>query len=551
MSDQENPAPVASQRAEVASLPEGERPRSRSRRPPRVPRQPRPESEGGDKTALPREKSSPPSGENTSVSEPRRRRTPFGMKRQRNDATATESAGDAPQRTERSQGEEGQETSRRRPPRSARSSRPPRSANGERPQERVASSGVASDSPAGESKGRPNRPHGASGKTSAGERPARTSRPPRGRHNSPARSNEAELELEVLPLEDNEPIPQWLLPEEDIEDELRSESVDDEFDDEDFNSVHDDLQPGAARIPRGRVLRENESDNEGPRPERLHKILAQAGLGSRREIEEWIIAGRISVNGMPADVGQLVGPGDRVKVNGKLVQLNFVQRVPRVILYHKPEGEIVSRDDPKRRRNVFDALPRLRGSRWVNVGRLDFNTSGLLLFTTSGDLANRLMHPRYAIEREYAVRVLGEVSDEALDDLSHGIMLDDGMAAFDKIEPAGGEGANHWYRVTLKEGRNREVRRMFEAVGVTVSRLIRTRYGSLLLPPRLKRGQTMDLEEEMVRALMRQVGLDASVGRKGPAGGARRQQRPNDRPNKHLQPRHRGRKPDYDNRGNR
>lgn len=242
------------------------------------------------------------------------------------------------------------------------------------------------------------------------------------------------------------------------------------------------------------------------KPERLHKILAQAGIGSRREMEEWIAAGRVNVNGETAQIGQLVEPNDRVKVNGKLVNLRFVStRAPRVLMYHKPEGEIVSRDDPDGRPSVFDALPRMRTGRWIAVGRLDFNTSGLLLFTTSGDLANKLMHPSSQLIREYAVRVLGDLSEEAKKQLVSGVELEDGPASFTSLEDAGGEGANHWYRVALFEGRNREVRRMFEAVGCTVSRLIRVRYGPFALPPLLKRGRSRELDEQEVKRLMREL----------------------------------------------
>lgn len=236
-------------------------------------------------------------------------------------------------------------------------------------------------------------------------------------------------------------------------------------------------------------------------PQRLHKVLAAAGIGSRREIEEWIIAGRISVNGEPADVGQKVGPGDRVRVNGKLMPLRFAPRIPRVVLYHKPEGEIVSRDDPEGRPTVFDRLPVLRKGRWIAVGRLDFNTSGLLLFVNDGDLANKLMHPRYELDREYAVRILGELDEAQKNALLQGIELEDGPAKFNTLLDAGGEGANHWYRVTLSEGRNREVRRMFEALALTVSRLMRVRYGPVVLPSRLKRGMWEDMAVEDVCAL--------------------------------------------------
>ncbi|MBK7898356.1 MAG: pseudouridine synthase [Azonexus sp.] len=240
----------------------------------------------------------------------------------------------------------------------------------------------------------------------------------------------------------------------------------------------------------------------GAKPERLHKVLAQAGVGSRRDMEEWIAAGRVSVNGEVAQIGQLVLPTDRVKVNGRLVNLRAsAGRAARVLLYHKPEGEIVSRDDPDGRPSVFNALPRLRGSRWITVGRLDFNTSGLLLFTTSGELANRLMHPGTQLIREYAVRVLGELTDDARRRLLEGVPLEDGPASFDSLVDAGGEGANRWVHVTLFEGRNREVRRLFEAVGCTVSRLIRVRYGPFVLPPRLKRGRCQELSETEVRRL--------------------------------------------------
>ncbi len=247
---------------------------------------------------------------------------------------------------------------------------------------------------------------------------------------------------------------------------------------------------------------------EPGKPERLHKLLAQSGIGSRREMEELIAAGRVTVNGETAQIGQSAIPGDRIKVNGRLVNLKFSNRLPRVIIYHKPEGEIVSRDDPEHRPSVFTSLPRLSGSRWVAVGRLDFNTSGLLLFTTSGELANLLMHPRYNLVREYAVRVLGDLPLEAQQRLLQGVELEDGPAQFATFQDAGGDGANHWYRVSLFEGRNREVRRMFEAVGVTVSRLMRVRYGPFSLPSNLKRGQVLELDEKDVVKLMSDFGME-------------------------------------------
>ena len=276
-------------------------------------------------------------------------------------------------------------------------------------------------------------------------------------------------------------------------------------------------EPKARRMPRADLLEHSKRGRhkELPgKPERLHKLLAQSGVGSRREMEELIAAGRVNVNGETAQTGQSASPGDRIKVNGKLVHLKFSNRLPRVIIYHKPEGEIVSRDDPDHRPTVFTSLPKMSGGRWVAVGRLDFNTSGLLMFTTSGDLANRLMHPRYNLIREYAVRVLGELPDDARQRLLDGIELDDGPAQFSTFQDAGGEGANHWYRVSLFEGRNREVRRMFEAVGVTVSRLMRVRYGPFILPPNLKRGQVLELGEAEIQKLLADFGMeDASPER--------------------------------------
>lgn len=240
---------------------------------------------------------------------------------------------------------------------------------------------------------------------------------------------------------------------------------------------------------------------------KLHKVLAEAGVGSRREMEDLIISGRVSVNGEPAHIGQRVGPDDQVRVNGRLVARPNAKKPPRVILYHKPSGEIVSHDDPEGRANVFARLPKMRIGKWLSVGRLDLNTEGLLILTTSGDLANRLMHPRYGAEREYAVRVFGELDDEKMKSLREGVQLSDGMARFGVLEFLGGEGSNRWYRVTLQEGRNREVRRMFEAVGLTVSRLIRTRFGDVVLPTTLRRGRWEELDVDTVTALMLHLGL--------------------------------------------
>lgn len=239
--------------------------------------------------------------------------------------------------------------------------------------------------------------------------------------------------------------------------------------------------------------------------QKLHKLLAQAGLGSRREMEELIAAGQATVNGKVAQLGDRVGPEDVVRVGKRVVHLKFGEHLPRVLLYHKPEGEIVSRDDPEGRPSVFDKLPQLRSSKWVSAGRLDYNTSGLLIFTTDGQLANRLTHPRFEIEREYAVRIIGRLTPEQVNVLTTEIELEDGPAKFDYLSDQGGEGSNHWYRVILKEGRNREVRRMFEAIGLTVSRLMRVRFGPINLPPRLKRGKSMELDEAEVRRLLELV----------------------------------------------
>jgi 23S rRNA pseudouridine2605 synthase len=238
-------------------------------------------------------------------------------------------------------------------------------------------------------------------------------------------------------------------------------------------------------------------------------VLAQCGYGSLRGLEELIIAGRITINRQPAEVGQKVGPEDQVRINGELVRLRFAPPRVRVQLYHKPAGEIVSRSDPEGRPTPFDKLPKLGHAKWIAVGRLDFNTEGLLLFTTSGELANRLMHPRYEVEREYAVRTVGTLTPEQEAALLTGVQLDDGPAKVLTLADGGGEGTNHWYKVTLAEGRNREVRRIFEALGMMVSRLTRTRYGVVALPPQLKRGQSVEMERGELNALLKSAGLPA------------------------------------------
>ena len=245
---------------------------------------------------------------------------------------------------------------------------------------------------------------------------------------------------------------------------------------------------------------------------KLQKVLADAGIGSRRDMEELIISGRVSVNGMPAHVGQRIGDDDQVRINGKLLQRKkLTPTVPRIVIYHKPAGEIVSHSDPEGRPTVFDRLPFTRKGKWLAVGRLDFNTEGLLILTTSGDIANRMMHPRYGHEREYAVRVLGEVTDAQLHQLKNGIELEDGLASFSVVEHLGGEGANRWLRVVISEGRNREVRRMFEAIGLTVSRLIRVRFGPIVLPSQLKRGRFAEWERPQVLQLMRELGVKTNA----------------------------------------
>lgn len=235
---------------------------------------------------------------------------------------------------------------------------------------------------------------------------------------------------------------------------------------------------------------------------KLQKLLAQKGLGSRREMEALIAAGEVSVNGKAATLGDRAGPGDVIRIGRRVIRVHAEEELPKVLLYHKPEGEIVSRDDPQGRPSVFDKLPHLRSSKWIAIGRLDFNTSGLLIFTNDGALANRLMHPRFEMEREYAVRILGQLSEEQMQQLTTGVTLEDGQAAFTYLADQGGEGANHWYRIILKEGKNREVRRMFEAIGLTVSRLMRVRFGPINLPPRIKRGQWLELDEKETRRLL-------------------------------------------------
>jgi 23S rRNA pseudouridine2605 synthase len=252
--------------------------------------------------------------------------------------------------------------------------------------------------------------------------------------------------------------------------------------------------------PHKRVL---SPDPDAPK---LQKVLAQSGIGSRRDMEDMITDGRITVNGEPAHIGQRISFGDRIELDGKPVKVRIVPPRPRVLAYHKPVGEVVTHDDPQQRPTVFRRLPRLQHGKWQSVGRLDINTEGLLLFTNSGELANQLMHPRFGVEREYAVRVLGTLDNDAKAKLLEGVEIDGQTAGFKSIEEGGGEGANRWYRVVITEGRNREVRKLFDAVGLAVSRLIRIRYGTVVLPRGLKRGVWVDLDENDVRTIRRLAG---------------------------------------------
>jgi len=246
-----------------------------------------------------------------------------------------------------------------------------------------------------------------------------------------------------------------------------------------------------------------------PAPVRLQKVLADAGLGSRREIEDWIRAGRVRINGQPARLGDRIGPADQVRIDGKAIKRRPARgRDLRVIAYNKPVGELVTRRDPAGRPTVFGRLPRLEAGRWIAVGRLDINTSGLLLLTNDGELANRLMHPARELEREYAVRILGEVPASALERLTHGIELADGPARFEEIVESGGEGANRWFHVLLREGRKREVRRLWEAVSCRVSRLKRVRFGNIILGPRVFAGHWRDLTAQELTDLLALAGME-------------------------------------------
>ncbi|HEX7638280.1 MAG TPA: pseudouridine synthase, partial [Burkholderiaceae bacterium] len=280
-----------------------------------------------------------------------------------------------------------------------------------------------------------------------------------------------------------------------------------------------DTPDGLPPIPPKRVLA---AEPDAPK---LHKVLAQSGIGSRRDMEQLITDGKVTVNGEVAHTGQRISFGDEVRVQGRVVKLRIAPPPARVIAYHKPAGEVVTMDDPEKRPTVFRRLPRLAHGKWQSVGRLDINTEGLLLFTNSGDLANKLMHPRFGVEREYAVRVLGSLDPEARDRLLAGVSIDGQEAHFKSIEDGGGEGANRWYRVVITEGRNREVRKLFDAVGLAVSRLIRIRYGSVVLPKGLRRSVWVDLDDNDIRRLRQLAGADNVAPREAREGGDAREGR--------------------------
>lgn len=256
-------------------------------------------------------------------------------------------------------------------------------------------------------------------------------------------------------------------------------------------------------------MSQNQNTN-APSGEKLQKVLARAGLGSRREMEKAISDGRVRVNNSVASLGDRIEPQDRVTFDERPVALVAEEEVPRrVIMYNKPEGELCTRKDPEGRRTVFDRLPRLKGERWIAIGRLDINTSGLLLFTTDGELANRLMHPSTQVEREYAVRVMGEVKKEHIVAMVDGVMLEDGPARFTDVQEFGGEGINTWFHVVILEGRNREVRRLWESQALTVSRLKRVRYGNIFLDKRAKAGEWVELSQAEVDDLATLSGLES------------------------------------------
>ncbi|WP_422097292.1 pseudouridine synthase [Variovorax sp.] len=398
------------------------------------------------------------------------------------------------------------------------------------PEAPVAAAESAEEPPKPAKPKRPRKPKAVA--VAVAEAPAAESEPP---------ALEAAPEPVVAPEPEPEPAPAEPARAQSRDEEDSDDRSDDEEDEEDPDDEEDDLDRARRAAEREQrnapppepirfadvISGQFDADEDSPEvpplkrvllPEadspKLHKVLAQAGLGSRLEMEQLILQGRISVNNEPAHIGQRIQYGDQVKINGKPIRYRIAPPPPRVIAYHKPVGEVVTHDDPQNRPTVFRKLPRLHQGKWQSVGRLDLNTEGLLLFSSSGDLANQLMHPRFGLEREYAVRVLGALSAEERQKLLDGVRLDDGMAQFGTIEDGGGEGSNCWYRVTISEGRNREVRRLFESVGHAVSRLIRIRYGAMVLPRGLKRGAWMELDERDIRALFQASG--GAPARPGP-----------------------------------
>ena len=247
--------------------------------------------------------------------------------------------------------------------------------------------------------------------------------------------------------------------------------------------------------------------------QRIQKFLAHQGIASRREIDKMLQQSRISVNGQTAKPGDQIDGQEKIALDGKLIRIARTDSRPKLLMYHKPVGEVCTRSDPEGRTTVYNNLPKISNGRWVGIGRLDINTSGLMLFTNQGELANRLMHPSYEVEREYAVRVYGAVSQEMLRQLEQGVELDDGSAKFEQIIDSGGEGSNHWYHVVLKEGKNREVRRLWESVGVEVSRLFRVRYDGFNLPKWLKPGKYRIFEDDVVERLYKRLGMDDHKGK--------------------------------------
>ncbi|WP_413763798.1 pseudouridine synthase [Variovorax sp. Varisp41] len=398
------------------------------------------------------------------------------------------------------------------------------------PEAPVAAAESAEEPPKPAKPKRPRKPKAVA--VAVAEAPAAESEPP---------ALEAAPEPVVAPEPEPEPAPAEPARAQSRDEEDSDDRSDDDEDEEDPDDEEDDLDRARRAAEREQrnapppepirfadvISGQFDADEDSPEvpplkrvllPEadspKLHKVLAQAGLGSRLEMEQLILQGRISVNNEPAHIGQRIQYGDQVKINGKPIRYRIAPPPPRVIAYHKPVGEVVTHDDPQNRPTVFRKLPRLHQGKWQSVGRLDLNTEGLLLFSSSGDLANQLMHPRFGLEREYAVRVLGALSAEERQKLLDGVRLDDGMAQFGTIEDGGGEGSNCWYRVTISEGRNREVRRLFESVGHAVSRLIRIRYGAMVLPRGLKRGAWMELDERDIRALFQASG--GAPARPGP-----------------------------------